>query len=340
MTIAAIHCPACSTPYPHFPMEFVQEQGTRFNCANCGIDYLAFSSGLTVQAPIADDPREAILEPVVIHGWDADRVQERQARQADALGIPVVFRDRLADGSPGAEMVLIPSGIYIMGSPADEPERSDDEGPQHQVIIPRPFAIGRFALTFDEWDAYALATGGYRPWDEDWGRGSHPVINVSWKHAQQYLRWLVSQTGQDYRLPRESEWEYACRAGTTTRFHTGDCITTDQANFNGNNPAEGCPEGRYPEQTTPVGGYPPNLLGLHDMHGNVFEWVADCWNDSYIGAPGDGSAWMAGDCGRAVLRGGSWGSIGGFVRSAYRYFRDRGYRYGSRGFRVARSVTL
>ena len=340
MTPTEIICPNCDHVHGFFLSECLQEQGTRFNCANCGIDYLAFPSGLTVQAPIADDPREAILEPVVIHGWDADRVQERQARQADAIGIPVVFRDRLADGSPGPEMVLIPSGIFIMGSPPDEPARGKAEGPQQQVIIPRPFAIGRYALTFAEWDVYADKTDGYRPEDESWGRGARPVINVSWENAQDYLRWLSSQTGQDYRLPSESEWEYACRAGTMTRFNTGDCITTDQANFNGNNPAEGCPEGRYLEQTTPVGSYLPNLFGLHDMHGNVFERVADCWNDSYIGAPGDGSAWMAGDCGRAVLRGGSWYDYGWLVRSAARSYGNRGTRIINRGFRVARSVTL
>ena len=281
-----------------------------------------------------------ILEPVDIHGWDADRVQDRQRRQAEALGIPVIFRDQLADGSPGPEMVLIPSGIYLMGSPADEPERSDTEGPQHQVTIAKPFAIGRYVLTFAEWDAFAAATGGYRPDDEGWGRGARPVINVSWDDAQGYLRWLAGQTSQDYRLPSESEWEYACRAGTTTRFNTGHIITTDQANFDGNFPAEGCPDGRYLEKTAPVGSYAPNGFGLCEMHGNVWEWVADCWNDSYIGAPTDGSAWLTGDCGRALLRGGSWHFLGRSLRSAYRNNGDRGRRSYFMGFRVARSVTL
>ena len=343
MTIAAIHCPACGTEYPHFPLEFVQEQGTRFNCAHCGIDYLAFPSGLTVQAPKADDPRAALLEPVVIHGWDADRVQERQARQADALGIPVVFRDPLPHGGPGPgpEMVLIPSGIYLMGSPADEPERDDDEGPQHQVTIARPFAIGRYALTFANWGAVAAVVGGYGPADDQgWGSGARPVINVSWEGTQTYLDWLAGLTSQDYRLPSESEWEYACRAGTTTRFNTGHIITTSQANFDGNYPAEGCPEGKYLRQTAAVGSYLPNPFGLCDMHGNILEWVADCWNESYIDAPTDGSAWMAGDCGCAVLRGGSWNDSGMGIRSAIRYSGDRGICDNIVSFRVARSVTL
>lgn len=273
MNTAATHCPACGTEYPHFPLEFVQEQGTRFNCAHCGIDYLAFPSGLTVQVPIADDPKKALFEPVVIHGWDADRVQERQARQADALGIPLIFRDQLADGSLGPEMALIPSGIYLMGSPVDEPERRDDEGPQHPVTLARPFALGRCALTFAEWDAFADATGAYRPTDAGWGRGARPIINVGWVKAQAYLRWLADQTNEDYRLPSESEWEYACRAGTTTRFNTGHVIATEQANFDGNHPPEGCPTGGYLKKTAPVGSYLPNSLGLCEMHGNVREWV-------------------------------------------------------------------
>lgn len=281
-----------------------------------------------------------ILEPVDIHGWDADRVQDRQRRQAEALGIPVIFRDRLADGSPGPEMVLIPSGIYLMGSPADEPERGDSEGPQHQVTIAKPFAIGRYALTFAEWDAYAAATGGYQPDDKDWGRGARPVINVNWDDAQGYLRWLAGQTKQDYRLPSESEWEYACRAGTTTWFNTGHIITTDQTNFDGRRSAEGCSKGKLPGKTAPVGSYAPNTFSLCEMHGNVYEWMVDCWNESYIGAPTDGSAWMTGDCGRAVLRGGSWDFNDFGLRSAFRYGAPRVSRGDFIGFRVARSVTL
>ncbi len=279
-----------------------------------------------------------VFEPVDIHGWDADRVQERQRKQAEALGLSVIFRDTLADGSPGPEMVLIPSGIYLMGSPADEPERIEDEGPQHQITIPKPFAIGRYALTFAEWDVYADKTDGYRPEDEGWGRGARPVIKVSWEDAQGYLRWLSSQTGQEYRLPSESEWEYACRSGTTMRFNTGNCITTDQANFRGTTPAQGCPVGISRNETTPVGSFSPNAFGLYDTHGNVWEWVQDCWNTNYEGAPTNGSVWEKGDCSRAVLRGGPWIIGGSRQRSASRNWDTRSGRYATVGFRVTRSV--
>ena len=256
-----------------------------------------------------------------------------------------VFQDRFEDRTfkdcPDCPtMVMIPAGSFVQGSPASEPESWDDERPQRTVNVPA-FAIGQTAVTFAEWDA-CVADGGctHNPGDQGWGRGSRPVINVSWNDAQQYVTWLSNKTGQDYRLPSESEWEYATRAGTTGRFNTGDCITTDQANFNGVFPATGCPTGTDRQQTLPVASFAPNAFGLYDTHGNVWEWVQDCWNTSYDGAPTDGSAWMTGDCSRAVLRGGSWDGGGGFVRSAGRDGYARGFRSGDGGFRVARSVAL
>jgi formylglycine-generating enzyme required for sulfatase activity len=234
-------------------------------------------------------------------------------------------------------MVALPAGSFTMGSPSSEPQRGSDEGPQHSVTI-AAFDMAKHELTFDEWDA-CVADGGCDHWPEDegWGRGKRPVIRVSWDDAQQYLAWLNKKTGKRYRLPSEAEWEYAARAGTSTRFSTGDCITTAQANFDGNKPAQGCPKGGYRKQTLPVGSFSANAWGLHDLHGNVWEWTQDCWIDSYSGTPDDGSARTDGDCSRRALRGGSWFYSGGRLRSAYRYFDSRDYRNFDLGFRLSRS---
>ena len=200
-------------------------------------------------------------------------------------------------------MVVIPGGDFMMGSPENEEGRFSDEGPQRQVTVPR-FAMGKYEITFDEWAA--CVSDGYcqskkSSSDGGWGRGKRPVINVSWEDItgdRGFLDWLNSKVeGAPYRLPTEAEWEYAARAGTQTRYFFGDSDGSlgDYAWFGGNS-------GR---KTHPVGGKRPNPWGLHDMHGNVWEWAQDCWNDSYAAAPVDGSAWMSGDCSRAVLRGGS-----------------------------------
>lgn len=236
-------------------------------------------------------------------------------------------------------MVMIPSGSFIQGSPEDEPQRSPTEGPQRLVNVPA-FAMSRYPVTFDEWDACVADLGcnsGF-PSDEGWGRGDQPAINVSRNDISQYVIWLSEKTGQNYRLPSESEWEYATRAGTTGRFNTGNCITTDQANFHGDYPAHGCPLGIYREQPSRVGSFSPNAFGLYDNHGNVWEWVRDCWNSDYVEAPTDGSAWMTGDCSRAIVRGGSWANFGLNARSAHRRWFGPGSRYTNVGFRVARSV--
>ena len=237
-------------------------------------------------------------------------------------------------------MTWIPAGVFTQGSPTSEPESSSFERPQREVSVPS-FAIGQTAVTFEQWDACVTDNGcTHIPDDAGWGRGTRPVINVGWDDAQQYVGWLSAKTGHDYRLPSESETEYATRAGTTGRFSTGDCITTNQANFNGWFPATGCPTGTDRQQTLPVASFAPNAFGLYDTHGNVWEWVQDCWNTSYTGAPTNGSAWMTGDCSRAVRRGGSWINFGGGLRSAIRIRSTRGVRSNYGGFRVARSVDL
>ncbi len=255
----------------------------------------------------------------------------------------LIFSDRFEDGPfrdcpECPTMVRIPTGTFVQGSPVSDPDSLDSERPQREVTIPA-FAMGQTEVTFDQWDA-CFAAGGcsHNPSDTlGWGRGSRPVMNVSWEDAQEYVAWLSSETGHDYRLPSESEREYATRAGTTSRFNTGNCITTDQANFHGSFPATGCPGGVLRNRTEPVASFESNAFEIYDTHGNIAEWVQDCWNTSYVDAPTDGSAWRTGDCSRAVLRGGLWGADGARARSAARLDEPVTTRNISYGFRVARS---
>ena len=239
------------------------------------------------------------------------------------------------------EMVVIPAGSFRMGSPEGEPGRSEDEGPVRTVSFARPFAMARNEVSFEEWDA-CVRDGGcdHEPEDQGWGRGRRPVINVSWKDAQAYVQWLSRKTGEDYRLPSEAEWEYAARAGTQTPFFTGDCISTDQANYDGNFDYAGCgaKTGVYRGKTLPVGSLAINGWGLFDVLGNVWEWTEDCWNNSYRGAPSDGSAWNQGDCSGRVSRGGSWSGVPGVVRSAIRGGDVTEFRGSGVGFRPARTL--
>ncbi|MGZ0019371.1 SUMF1/EgtB/PvdO family nonheme iron enzyme [Nitrosomonas sp. wSCUT-2] len=227
------------------------------------------------------------------------------------------------------EMVRIPPGKFLMGS--NDGHR--DEKPIHEVIINYAFEIGKYAVTFDEYDAFANATKRKLPNDEGWGRGKRPVINVTWNDAQDYVQWLSKQTGKKYRLPTEAEWEYAARAGTQTRYWWGDDIGRNNAN------CDGCGSQWDGKQTAPAGSFKANAFGLHDTTGNVWEWTQDCWHDNYNKAPSDGSAWLekdGGDCSRRVVRGGSWYDIPQDVRSAFRNWDDADEADGDLGFRIAR----
>ena len=226
-------------------------------------------------------------------------------------------------------------GRFLMGSPDDESGRVAWEGPQHEVRIPRGFWLADTACTQALWQA-VMGENPSRFQDNP----KRPVEQVSWDDVQGFLdRANALVPGLDLSLPSEAQWEYVCRAGTTTPFSFGDMITPDQVNHDGNYPYAGAEKGLYREETVPVASLPPNPWGLFEMHGNVWEWVEDQWHDSYEGAPENGTAWLAKQPGagaRRVVRGGSWNDSARYVRSAYRFWLDPGYRSTSLGFRCAR----
>ena len=296
----------------------------------------------------------AWLIPILCMAWPFGWSSAAWGADADGTLTP---GDRFRDCDVCPEMVVVPAGEFVMGSPPGEVKRlvkwmmvwrdgttvkeqvsdrqlahwANQQGPQHRVRIPRPFAVGVFEVSFAEWDACqresgCVSFGG----DEGWGRGDRPAINVSWEDAQAYVRWLSRRTGSRYRLLSESEWEYVARAGTTTPYHFGHSISGQVANC--------CTD--Y-GMTLPGGAFPANGFGLHDVHGNVWEWVQDCWNESYEGAPTDGGAWTTGDwdCSMRVLRGGSWNNVPGDLRSAGRGLNPPDSRSIYYGFRVARTLT-
>jgi len=238
-----------------------------------------------------------------------------------------MFAEDLGDGVQ-LEMVSIPGGSFMMGSPEDEEGRDGSESPQHKVNIP-PFFLGRYSVTQQQYEAVM----GYNP---SYFKGANrPVEMINWNQATEFCQRLSQKTGRQYRLPSEAEWEYACRAGTTTPFCFGETITTDLANYYGKKTYGSAPEGVFRRQTTDVGSFPPNAFGLYDMHGNVWEWCQDVWHGNYNGAPTDGSAWESGgDSAFRVLRGGSW--LFESCRCADRFLRHASgsYHYDV-GFRVA-----
>ena len=245
----------------------------------------------------------------------------------------------------------------MMGSPPEEEGGPQSyqlhERPQHRVDFAAPFAIGLFEVTFEQWDACLAGggCGGYRPEAPLFNEPNHPIVDVSWNDARAYVEWLSARTGQHYRLPSEAEWEYAARAGTTTPFHFGETIRTDQANYDGEVPSprryEGEEEssyahanpGFYRHGPVPVGSLPANLWGLHEVHGNVAEWTQDCFDVvGYAGWPADGSALESGDCESRHLRNGSYYDDPGDVRSARRSVWRADFRHGFSGLRVARTL--
>ncbi len=258
------------------------------------------------------------------------------------------------------KMVQIESGTFNMGSKDGE----KDATPIHRVNVPS-FHIGAKEVTVKEFSVFINSTNYQTSADKNGGsyirkgnslekrkgvnwkydeKGNirpqsdynHPVIHVSWNDAQAYCKWLSQETGKHYRLPSEAEWEYAARGGTKTPFYTGYNLTTKQANYDGHYPYKNNAQGRYRKQTTPVGHFAPNPYKLYDMSGNVYEWCADKWHSNYEGAPTDGSVWSDGTLSTPhVLRGGSWYSVAGYCRSAYRYFNAADISGNDLGFRIA-----
>jgi formylglycine-generating enzyme required for sulfatase activity len=236
-------------------------------------------------------------------------------------------KDTFRDCPSCPEMVVIPAGAFSMGS-----DESSDETPIHDVKLARPFAVGKFEVTFAEWDA-CVAEGAcsHVPGDGGFGRANRPVIDVSWSDAAgSYLPWLSRKAGRTYRLLSEAEWEYAARAGSRTAYAWGDEIGAGLAN------CDRCGSAWDNKQTAPAGSFPPNAFGLHDMHGNVWEWTQDCYRDSYAGAPANGSSWTRAECKTRVVRGGGWSDRPRYLRSAIRYGDPPAYRGNYVGFRVAR----
>jgi eukaryotic-like serine/threonine-protein kinase len=227
-------------------------------------------------------------------------------------------------------LVMISGGAYLMGSPYGTGESS--ERPQHHVAI-QPFWLGQFLITQAQW----MAMMGQSP--SRFAGMNLPVDNVSWEEANRFCQRLAKKTSRNYRLPSEAEWEYACRAGTSTAFHTGETISTEVANYNGEFIYCSGPRGVYRHTTTEGGSFPPNAFGVYDMHGNLWEWCADGWHENYVNAPSNGQAWQPGHNERGrVLRGGCWHDIPDVCRSAarMRYEANEGDEFV--GFRVAVSV--
>lgn len=267
------------------------------------------------------------------------------AAHADTPAPGTVFKD--CKDCP--EMVVLPAGSYLMGTPKDEMGRQGDEGPQHTVTFAKPFAISRYTVTAGELNAYVKATGTViksgdtRPgrWCEaskpSYPQGPRqPAVCIDWFEAGDYAKWLAKTTGKPYRLVSEAEREYAARAGSTGAFpfdfdEKGKYEINQHANTYG-------PKDGY-TYSAPVGSYPPNAFGMYDMHGNVYEWTADCETDDYNGAPSDGSAWITDPtCDRAIMRGNDWGEPPIFSRSGNRNGRFKTVRGDFLGFRVAREL--
>jgi formylglycine-generating enzyme required for sulfatase activity len=266
--------------------------------------------------------------------------------------------ERFKDCADCPEMVVVPAGAFVMGSPPTEPEREADREDQVLVTIARPFAIGAFAVTRGEFAAfvaatnYALDQGCYfwtgTTWEERSDRSwrspgfpqddRHPVTCVDLKAAKAYASWVSGKTGKRYRLPSETEREYVSRAGTDTPFWSGYSISTDAANYNGTISSVLGPSGEWRQMTVRVDSFRPNPWGLYNVHGNVWDWTDDCWNESNAGNPRDGSVRTTGDCAWRVARGGAWNYGPTYLRSAYRYWNLPHNRSGVQSFRVARSL--
>jgi formylglycine-generating enzyme required for sulfatase activity len=256
------------------------------------------------------------------------------------------------------EMIVIPAGSFMMGSPTKEKDRGSNESPQRRVTFARPFAVSSFEVTVDQFAAFVQETGhdagskcstledgntrertGRSFRDPGYPQtGSHPASCLSWHDAKAYVAWLSKRTGKAYRLLSEAEWEYVARAGTTTPFWWGASISSSEANYNGRYTYAGGPESEFRKRAVSADSFKPNPFGLYQVYGNVAEWTEDCWNNNYRGAPTDGSAWTRGDCANRAVRGGYWSDVPWVLRSAARYNMASSFRGYGYGIRVARTL--
>ncbi|WP_408247170.1 formylglycine-generating enzyme family protein [Paraburkholderia phytofirmans] len=225
-------------------------------------------------------------------------------------------------------MIVVPAGSFSMGSSTDDPS----EKPVHHVTIAAPFAIGKYEVTVDQWNACVAANACQKLTPESNTNKAAPARDLSWDDAQQYVKWLSKTTGKPYRLPTEAEWEYADRGGTTTAYWWGDQMRKGNAN------CKDCGDPWHKEGPEAAGSFAPNPLGLYDMNGSVWEWTADCWHNTYQGAPADGHAWDTPGCDMRVIRGGSWREGGGYMLSATRFKYSAGVRQSQDGFRVVKDL--
>lgn len=256
-------------------------------------------------------------------------------------GASTLFKPGTAfkDCSDCPEMVVLPRQAFVMGSPASEVGRSANEA-QRKVTISYPLAVAKFEVTFEQWEACLAdgGCGGHYPRDEGRGRGTMPVTDVNWFHAQTYVKWLSQKTGAKYRLLTEAEWEYAARAGADTAYAWGDTASHMHANYGSDECCNGFTSGSDQwELSAPVGSFPANRFGLHDLSGNLWEWVEDCWAESPAAGPVDGSARLMPGCELRVMRGGSWASMPVKIRAAHRDPNHPADRAEFIGFRVART---
>ena len=264
----------------------------------------------------------ATLAYGVIHS--ADHISFNYYVKPDTV---TYLRDKMMDGQYAPELVVVRGGEFFRG----DNNGDDDEKPAVKITL-GDYAIGMYEISFEEYDRFCLDTRRDKPDDQGWGRGQHPVINVSWIDAKDYLAWLSKKTSQRYRLPTDAEWEYAARAGTTTRFWWGDELQRAKAN------CEGCGSLWDGEKTSEVGKFPANPFGLHDTAGNVFEWVEDCFHNTFEDAPKDGAAVDKPGCGKRVIRGGAWSFPVKEIRSANRWRDFPTRRSDDTGFRVVREL--
>ncbi len=274
---------------------------------------------------LVDDP----VEPEEVQPSPIVQVEEKTPEEIFE-SLPNTLQDDLEVGGKAPEVTKIQPSTFEMGDLQNIGD--DNEKPVHTVTVPTGFYISSYEVTFSQYDLFANSTNRPLPSDNGWGRGNRPVINVSWFDAKAYTNWLTEQTGENYRLPTEIEWEFSIRANSSSSFWYGDSVNS------GYSVCDGCGSQWDGKSTAPVGSLLSNPLGLFDMHGNVAEWVEDCYHDNYVNAPTSNTIWSSGNCDSRVLRGGSWFDIPRVGRSSTRYRAEPNLKASNWGFRVTRVV--